>query len=1522
MPKVEVIRVTAGLPKELEQAARGILKLHDQVASRIAQGETKLVELQIRLDKAKTQEQKISLDLRMRKVEEGVARERRALQQLVLEYNKARAAALRLGLAFDKLGREAPRALTAAGPGGAIVLSGTRAIGPLGGTAATRQGVRVQGGQLGPFTGPVATPGFARPGAGFPFFGFFGQQPPAGGGGFGGFPPGGQGGQGGPGGPLFPGGLVTGGTTRFLTQLLGVQLVASAIRKIFSDVVGSIKEAVTEGVKMNALFETMRIGVAATLAQNAKITDQFGNQLTGLDAVNAALAESEKIQQKIVAAAFESGSGLDKFLEAFRIALPLALQMGSGLEDTVDVTKRLVLAANAIGIPFDLVRLQIDDILRGVVTTRTTLARVLGITQDILRPAREQGKVIELVRAKTEAFLAAQEQIGNTYTVQIERAKLLGQVVLRDLARGAFLRFQEVLRSILKDLATVDKVTGEIKLNPELQEAVDKLNVAFRDFASLLVETAPLIVSALGGVLSIVGRLVAGFGLLSASTKRIFSQFGPNTPLNLESQARSLESRVTSGKSKDPQADLAKALEFRARARRAAEQDEADEKLVEAAERFALSVDDAIKATDKFAERLGQTSRERSAGRGPTPPGGKITPVKTDTEIQAALAKEEADLEGRVLAVKQKELEVDKKLADLGFTALNLTSEQEERERGALRLKKAELAIEEALLRVQSAQRQVEHSGGGTVEQRERKQLNRARQELQKAQAAREIEQKRTDEAIALGRLEDYRISQIQQRVRISQRELSVQTEMHDLDLRASRLGEEEVAKRRAALRVAEAELRVQEAVLNLKEKLAAAEAARFSESSQRRVAAQNDLRAARGALDKSVEDRERARSAGSVGISDAALRESDARRRLAATERSERLRREELSASGQLVEAERELLRVRERTSDFDVVALTAAENRLETERATLAVVVARARAAEALARLNDAGSRANELIRGGFSEQSNEMRAVRLEEERALSDLHAAELGVQEATADVERARIDNQRRMIDAMRQQVGLAESLLSSFARLLGVMNSSLGTTLQIMAAIREAVRGIKAAVAATKAQRKAREGQAPGGGDDHEGDGSSGLADAVASNENVADKTNKVAKAFDNLFQSIGDFVKNGGIEALVSLGIAIHDAFGQGLGQGIGAALQAVGSFVPGPVGVALQAGGAIVSMIGGMFTKGARKLAAQISKAINSTLNSFNAGTLNLGPAIAQLEKQRADAINRLSGKKGGQKELDKILPEIDSAIAQLKRQQKEIFEAFDKELKILRLPDQFRDIGKSVEELNEKIRAFLDAGGNYLQAQEYLARSLQDIFRNASRTLREDELEVIDLLQREIDLHKAREEAINDAAKAERDVRSRLGITRQLTPAQEAAIQIREIRRRRDERVEEIDRELQLVDAQLEGRRELYELGLTEEELFARRLDLTRQETAEIRERIRLIQEFLQQNAAAFAAAFSSFPPGAGVPNVPFFTGSHFTPGGITVGQVLINPHPGMSPREAWEIVREGMEYGARRPWAVLT
>lgn len=290
----------------------------------------------------------------------------------------------------------------------------------------------------------------------------------------------------------------------------------------------------------------------------------------------------------------------------------------------------------------------------------------------------------------------------------------------------------------------------------------------------------------------------------------------------------------------------------------------------------------------------------------------------------------------------------------------------------------------------------------------------------------------------------------------------------------------------------------------------------------------------------------------------------------------------------------------------------------------------------------------------------------------------------------------------------------------------------------------------------------------------------------------------------------------------------------GQGGPLGIaGGITQLLGERLPGRTGGILSALGGIVrsisGAISGLFRRAARDIARQIKRTFDEIILAYRNGSATLGQTIEQLEAERAEAIRKLSRKKGGRGELKKLLPQFDQALASLRSQQQAIFDRFDEQLELLRTGEAFRDVAADVRDVVRQFRAYVDAGGDLARANEFLSRSLEEIRARSATALAEGETRAIEDALRLNDLLRQREELIAEAAEDERRIRSRGVLERQLTTGQEKGRELEALRQQRDERLAELDQEIRLQQLKVDAEAGVFDLARDRVALETRLLEL---------------------------------------------------------------------------------------------
>jgi len=288
-----------------------------------------------------------------------------------------------------------------------------------------------------------------------------------------------------------------------------------------------------------------------------------------------------------------------------------------------------------------------------------------------------------------------------------------------------------------------------------------------------------------------------------------------------------------------------------------------------------------------------------------------------------------------------------------------------------------------------------------------------------------------------------------------------------------------------------------------------------------------------------------------------------------------------------------------------------------------------------------------------------------------------------------------------------------------------------------------------------------------------------------------------------------------------------VHGIESGGIAGGIGAGLSDAGNtlsagikglFESHPViGALTSAVGGVVSAISGLFTAAARHIAEDIKKQFDKTMQAYQNGAATLQQTLQEVQAERASAIAQLSGKKGGQDQLDKLLPTLDAEIAQLQQQQKQIIDNFDTSLQKLKLhSDVLSETLDQWKSINEQVKEYIDAGGDAAAAQEYLSLSLEKMKEDAADQLQSGESDAIDKALQLNDLLKQRQQLIDDYNKSRFDNLNADALERRTSYGVDVGIKQSQADKDFQDQLSDLNQQIDLANQEVQAYQTIYQLS----------------------------------------------------------------------------------------------------------
>jgi hypothetical protein len=352
------------------------------------------------------------------------------------------------------------------------------------------------------------------------------------------------------------------------------------------------------------------------------------------------------------------------------------------------------------------------------------------------------------------------------------------------------------------------------------------------------------------------------------------------------------------------------------------------------------------------------------------------------------------------------------------------------------------------------------------------------------------------------------------------------------------------------------------------------------------------------------------------------------------------------------------------------------------------------------------------------------------------------------------------------------------------------------------------------------------------------------------------------AHAFDSASEGITAFAK--AITGAINLIQGVMNAWSQGSASGgtlggIGGVASMIGGMLPGPVGAVVGAVGSVFSFVGGLLTAAARRLAEKMKKEFDAIVKSYNNGSITLMEAIKETEAKRQQAINELSGKKGGKDELKKLLPQFDDTIQSLQAKAKQIIEQFEQSLQVLRLNSEpMEQLLNTWRQINDQVKEYIGAGGDANQANEFLSLSLKKYRDSLLASLSSDEQDAIQDAIQLNDLLDQRNKLIDDFKKKEFDLLTADSLEQRQAGSVVRGRELTAAREEFQKQLDDLNNQINLTTIKVEKEREVYnlatdinELHRRDEELQLEALDL---QLAKVRD-IKAIIEGITENGGVF-------------------------------------------------------------------
>lgn len=216
--------------------------------------------------------------------------------------------------------------------------------------------------------------------------------------------------------------------------------------------VAAVGVAFKKGLDINAEVETARLGIKSLVAALTDVKDATGKTATGKEQLDIAGRIADEQVKKLRVAGLETAASFQQLLGAFQQGIGAGSGAGLKLDEIRELTVGIVQAAGAIGVPMEQLNQEVRSLLAGDISSDSTVAKALGITNTQVKEWREAGKLADELNKKLEVFKRLGPETAKTWTATLANLQEGASLFLGTMTEGAFDRLKKSLQGALSGL--------------------------------------------------------------------------------------------------------------------------------------------------------------------------------------------------------------------------------------------------------------------------------------------------------------------------------------------------------------------------------------------------------------------------------------------------------------------------------------------------------------------------------------------------------------------------------------------------------------------------------------------------------------------------------------------------------------------------------------------------------------------------------------------------------------------------------------------------------------------------------------------------------------------------------------------------------------------------------------------------------------------------------------------------------------------------------------------------------------
>lgn len=315
-------------------------------------------------------------------------------------------------------------------------------------------------------------------------------------------------------------GMQSRGLLAIATRFVEIHMAADLIRTAITAIPKALSAVVSEGIRVNAEFESIKYGIASVINAQLKLADSSGRQLEGVEKYNAALQLSEGWFVRIRVAALMTQATTEQLSRGFQTAVSVAAGQGiTDLEKIFKLTVAITNAATAMNVNMAQVPVAIRAVLTGREATHNVVARTLGITLAQINAWKDEGTLVQNLEKRLVPFSEAAEKSAKSFKVMASNAQEAFQIISADVTSGAFTKIKESMNKHFWDLFDFKNMS----LQSRFQPLVDAFKDAFTTIGSFISATIDQIMESLQNITDWVKQHIQDVDAMNAAWMSLWS---------------------------------------------------------------------------------------------------------------------------------------------------------------------------------------------------------------------------------------------------------------------------------------------------------------------------------------------------------------------------------------------------------------------------------------------------------------------------------------------------------------------------------------------------------------------------------------------------------------------------------------------------------------------------------------------------------------------------------------------------------------------------------------------------------------------------------------------------------------------------------------------------------------------------------------------------------------------------------------------------------------------------------------